>query len=71
MATLLGTRRPWTKGRSRVRKEWWNFAKKGDSVWVTHFKHRSLHKYTRVARGQDSVEIKSMIDLVLVKRDMQ
>ena len=31
----------------------------------------SLHKYTRVARGQDRVEIKSMIDLVMVKRDMQ
>ena len=30
----------------------------------TYFKHRSLHKYTRVARGQDGVEIKSMIDLV-------
>ena len=27
-------------------------------------------KYTRVARGKDGVEIKSMIDLVLVKRDM-
>ena len=39
-------------------------------MWVTHFKHRSLHKYTRVARGRDGVEIKSMIDLVLVKRDM-
>ena len=36
----------------------------------TYFKHRSLHKYTRVARGRDGVEIKSMIDLVLVKRDM-
>ena len=35
----------------------------------TYFKHRSLYKYTRVARGQDGVEIKSMIDLVLVKRD--
>ena len=36
----------------------------------TYFKHRNLHKYTRVARGQDGMEIKSMIDLVLVKRDM-
>ena len=35
-----------------------------------YFKHMSLHKYTRVARGQDGVEVKSMIDLVLVKRDM-
>ena len=36
----------------------------------TYFKHKSLHKYTRAARGQDGVEIKSMIDLVLVKKDM-
>ena len=39
-------------------------------VCNTHFKHRSLYKFARVARGQDGVEIKSMIDLVLVKRDM-
>ena len=39
-------------------------------MWLTHFKCRSLRKYTRVARGQDGVEIKSMIDLVLVKRGM-
>ena len=51
-------------------EEWWSFAKKGDSVWVTHFKYRSVNKYTRVAGGQDGVEIKSMIYLVLVKRDM-
>ena len=50
-------------------EEWRSFAKKGDSVWVTHFKHIRVHKYTRVARGR-GVEIKSMIDLVLVKRDM-
>ena len=36
----------------------------------TYFKHRRLHKYTRVARGQDGVEIKNMIDLMLVKRDI-
>ena len=36
----------------------------------TYFKHRSLQKYTRVARRLESVEIKNMIDLVLVKRDM-
>ena len=36
----------------------------------TYFKHSSLHKYTRVARVQDRVEIKSMIDLVLLKEDM-
>ena len=47
-------------------EEWWSSVQKG----VTYFKHRSLHKYTRLGRGQDRVEIKSMIDLVLVKRDM-
>ena len=39
-------------------EELWSFAKKRDSVWVTYFKHRSFHKYTRVARGQDRVEPK-------------
>ena len=29
-----------------------------------------MHKYTRVARGQNGVEVKSMTDLVLVKKDM-
>ena len=38
-------------------------------VGNTYFRHRSLHKYTRVAKGQDGVEVKSMIDLVLMKRD--
>ena len=51
-------------------EEWWNFAKKGDSVWVTYFQHRSLHKYTRVVGGRYGLEIKTMINLVLVKRDM-
>ena len=36
----------------------------------TYFRHKSLHKYTRVARGQDGMDIKRMIDQVLVKRDM-
>ena len=45
---------------------------KGGCVWVTHISNISLHKYTRMARGQDGVEVKSMImiDLVLVKKDM-
>ena len=43
---------------------------RGLCVGTTYFKHRSLHKYTRVARGRDGVEIKSMIDLVLMKSDM-
>ena len=29
-----------------------------------------LHKYTRVAKGKDRIEVKSMINLVLVKRDL-
>ena len=32
--------------------------------------HLSLHKYTRVPRRQGGVEVKSMIGLVLVNRDM-
>ena len=40
---------------------------RGLCVGNTYFKHRSLHKYTR---GQDGVKAKSIIDLVLVKKDM-
>ena len=36
----------------------------------TYFKHINLHNYTRVSRDREDVEIKSMIGLVLVKRDM-
>ena len=43
---------------------------KGSCVWVTYFEHKNLHKYSRVARGQDGEEIKSMIDLALIKKDM-
>ena len=39
-------------------------------MFNTYFKHMSLHKYTRVAKGQDGVKVKSMIDLMLVKKDM-
>ena len=31
---------------------------------------KNLYKYTRVARGQDGVEVKSKIYLVLVRKDM-
>ena len=51
-------------------EELWSSVLKGDCVWVTHFKHRSLHKYIRMVRGQDRVEVKSIIDPVLVKKDM-
>ena len=43
---------------------------RGLCVGNTYFEHRNVHKYTKVARGREGVEIKSMIDLVLVKRDM-
>ena len=45
-------------------------AERGLCVGNTYFEHKNLHKYTRVARGQDGVEVKGMIDLVLVKKDM-
>ena len=45
-------------------------AERGVSVSNTYFEHRSLHKYKRVARGQDGVEVKSMIDLLVVKKAM-
>ena len=45
-------------------------AEKGLCVGNTYFKHMNLHKYTRVARCQDGVEEKSMIDLVLGKKYM-
>ena len=51
-------------------EEWWSFVQKGECLGYTHFKHRGLHNYTRVARVQDRMEIKGMIDLVVVKRDM-
>ena len=41
------------------------YAERGVSVGSMYFEHKSLHKYTR---GQDGVEGKSMIDLVLVKK---
>ena len=37
-------------------------------MWVT--RTLSIDKYKRVARGQDGMEVKSMISLVLVKKNM-
>ena len=34
-------------------------AEKGLCVGNSYFKHRSLHKYTRVARGQNGVDIRA------------
>ena len=39
-------------------------------VGSTYFEQKNLYKYTRVARGQDGLEAKSMIDLALVKGEM-
>ena len=36
----------------------------------TYFKSKSFHKYTQVTRGRDGVDIKNMIDLVLVDKGM-
>ena len=44
-------------------------AERGLCISNVYFKHGSLHKYSKVA-GQDGVEVKSMIDLVVVKEDM-
>ena len=43
---------------------------RGMCVSNIYFEHRSLRNYMKVAWGQERVEVKSMIDLVLVKRDM-
>ena len=43
---------------------------RGLCVANTYFEQKNLHKYTRVAKVQDGVEVKNMIDLVLVKKDM-
>ena len=42
-------------------------AKRGLCVGNMYFKQKSFQKYTRVARDQDGVKVKSMIDLVLEK----
>ena len=39
-------------------------------VLNTYFKHKNICKYTRVVRNQDGLEVMSMIDWVLVKRNM-
>ena len=39
-------------------------------VGNTYFEHKNFHHYTRVARGQDGVEVKIMTELMLAKMDM-
>ena len=45
-------------------------AERGLCVGNTYLNHKSLYKYTRGTRGQDGEEVKNMIDLVLMKKDM-
>ena len=45
-------------------------AERGMCVGNTYFEVKNLHKYTRVTRGKVGVEVRSIIDLVLVKKDM-
>ena len=44
-------------------------AESGPCIGNTYFKHKSLHKYTRVARGQDGVEIKKTIIIGVCSTD--
>ena len=46
------------------------FAERGLCLGNTHSNHKSFYEYTRGARNHDGVEVMSMIDLVLVKKDM-
>ena len=47
------------------------FVLKGGCAWVIqYFKHKSLYNYAIMARGEDVLEVKGMINLVLVKKDI-
>ena len=53
-----------------ILEEWLSCAQKGDSVWVTHVLSTEVCISTQEWQGVKTVEIKSMVDLVLVKKDM-
>ena len=42
-------------------------AESGLCVGNTYFRHKGLHKYTKMAEAK---EVKSMVDMVFVKKDM-
>ena len=46
------------------------FTEKGLRVGNKHFMPKNIRKYTRLTKGQAGMEVTSMMDLVLVKRDM-
>ena len=50
-------------------EEWWSSVLNGDCIWLTHNTEVCI-SYTRGTRGQDRVQVKLMINLVLVKKDM-
>ena len=59
--------------RMKIVEEGWSFVKKGDSVWATHILNTEVCISTQewpVARARNGEEIKSLIHLVLVKKDM-
>ena len=43
---------------------------RGICVSNTFFEHKSVHKYTRVEVDRNGTEVKSLIDLVLVNKEM-
>ena len=45
-------------------------AERGLCVGKTYFGHKSLNIYASVESGQDGMEVKSMINLMLMKKDM-
>ena len=53
-----------------MEEEWWSSVLKGDCMWVTHTSCTRVCINTQEWQGQDEVEVKSMIDIVLVKKDM-
>ena len=82
---ILGGLNGWIKGRVRADitgdfgvsgehdmvEEWCSSVLKGDYAWVAHtLSTVILHEYISVARGLDGVEVKSIIDLGLVKKYM-
>ena len=50
-----------------IEEEWLTSEVRGGCVWVTHTSNTTACRSTQ--GGQDQVEVKSMIDLVLVKKD--
>ena len=50
-----------------IETEWLNSVVKGLCIGNICFEHKSLHKYTRML---DGVELRCMLDLLLLKKDI-